>query len=244
MKLTYFGTSHGVPFPTRYTTSFLLEVGDNAYIIDAGAPVGNLLLQKDISYTKVKALFNTHFHADHIFGGLEFISLCNWYFKETDLDVFLTEEKAIEDIQKLFVDSGIGLDKERVRMKLVTKSFLYDDGTIKVTVVPTLHLSNQNRPSFAYIVEAEGKKIMFTGDLSPSLEDFPKILYQEHFDYLVTECAHFPAESLEEVIKNVNCDTVAVTHIFPVDKYDKMKEMNSRLNMEIVVPNDGDCIVL
>lgn len=240
MKITYFGTSHGVPSATRYTTSYLLEVGDNAYIIDAGAPVGNKLLQNGIPFSKVKALFNTHFHPDHIFGGLEFISLCNWYYKDTDLDIYLTTEAAIKDIQQLITDACVKLDSERVRMKLVTPDFLYDDGTIKVTVVPTRHLFKQNSPTFAYVVEAEGKKIMFSGDLTGTLEDFPKVLYKEHFDYLVTECAHFPAESLEAALKDVNCDTVAVAHVFPEDKFEKLRQMNDRLKAEIVIPNDGD----
>ena len=48
MKITYLGTSHGVPTETRFTTSFLLQVGDNSYIIDAGAPIASLLLKHNV----------------------------------------------------------------------------------------------------------------------------------------------------------------------------------------------------
>ncbi len=244
MKITYLGTSHGVPSATRNTTSFLLEVGENAYIIDAGAPIAGLLMKHNIPYTKIKALFNTHYHVDHFFGGLEFIALCNWYFKDTDLDIFLTEDSAIKNVQNIITDSGLSLDGDRVRMKKVTESFVYDDGTVKVTAVPTLHLSITNRPSFAYIFEAEGKRIMFTGDLAAYLEDFPQVLYEKHFDYVAIECSHPSAENLEEHLKTANCDRVAVTHIFPEDKFEKLEQMKKRLKAELMIPNDGDVFVL
>ena len=38
MKIKFLGTSHGVPMPGRYYQSFLIEAGENAYLVDAELP--------------------------------------------------------------------------------------------------------------------------------------------------------------------------------------------------------------
>ena len=45
MKLYFLGTSHGVPAGDRFCSCYVLEVGKNLYILDAGAPVSKLLLE-------------------------------------------------------------------------------------------------------------------------------------------------------------------------------------------------------
>ena len=60
MKITFLGTSHGVPSPTRYCSATLLEVEDRAYLIDAGAPVADLLIRRGVPFEKLRAVFTTH----------------------------------------------------------------------------------------------------------------------------------------------------------------------------------------
>ena len=45
MKVTFLGTSDGVPRPGHFCTSTMIEVGSAIYLIDAGAPVIDLLLK-------------------------------------------------------------------------------------------------------------------------------------------------------------------------------------------------------
>lgn len=49
----------------------MLEVNDNIYLFDGGAPLGELIIRKGKSLTSVKAFFNSHFHADHISGAIK-----------------------------------------------------------------------------------------------------------------------------------------------------------------------------
>ena len=78
MKITFLGTSHGVPLASRYCSSTLVECGDNAYLIDGGAPVADLLIRYGIPYEKLRGVFVTHMHSDHTFGLLH---LCSWLCK-------------------------------------------------------------------------------------------------------------------------------------------------------------------
>ena len=60
MNLTMYGTSHGVPSDIRYCSCYMLEVGENIYIFDGGAPVIDLLLREGKDLSKVKAFFCSH----------------------------------------------------------------------------------------------------------------------------------------------------------------------------------------
>ena len=96
MKITFLGTSHGVPGADRYCSSALVECGDNAYLIDGGAPVADLLIRYGVPYEKLKAVFTTHIHSDHTIGLLHLMSLSSWKFKESSYDLYLTEQAGIE----------------------------------------------------------------------------------------------------------------------------------------------------
>ena len=56
MKITFFGTSHGVPEKNRFCTCIMLESGGSIYFIDAGAPMVDLMLSKGKSVNDIKAL--------------------------------------------------------------------------------------------------------------------------------------------------------------------------------------------
>ena len=78
MKITFLGTSHGVPAGNRFCTCMMLEVGNKVYFIDAGAPLLENMMKRNIPVTDFKAFFNTHAHADHIGYLFPSMSLCDW----------------------------------------------------------------------------------------------------------------------------------------------------------------------
>jgi ribonuclease Z len=100
MKITFLGTSHGVPAADRYCSSAMIEVNDSVYLIDAGAPAADLLIRRGVNLDTVKAVFTTHLHGDHVFGVIQMASLFNWFFKTADADFYLTEQAGIDAIGK------------------------------------------------------------------------------------------------------------------------------------------------
>lgn len=243
MKITFLGTSHGVPLENRFCSSLLLEVGDNAYLIDGGAPVGDLLIQKGFDFSKIKGVFTSHSHSDHTYGMLQFISLCNWHFKNVNMDIFFTEQLLATAVKNLLLASDkSGFDGKRLRIKIATEGEIYNDGILKVTAVATRHM--EPYPSFAFVFDADGKRFIYTGDLhGKDALDFPSIALNEASDFIVTESAHFPIEVIME--KALACPTkkIAFTHIYSPN-YEQVFEVISntakKSNIHIFAPNDGD----
>ena len=246
MKITFLGTSHGVPAADRYCSSTLLEVNGKHYLIDAGAPVIDLLLDKNIDLDSVKALFTTHLHGDHVNGVLALSDLFTWYYKTTDIDIYLTEQKGI-DLFSGLLEATIGsLEPERVRFRLMEADTVYDDGNIRVTPYPTQHLAAAGKPAYSYLVEAEGKKVLFSGDLSQRLEkkDFPAYALENEVDLMVCEMAHFGVPEVTPYLEKCKAKDLRFNHVYPLFKLDEINALNGKFGYPIRTVDDGDEIVL
>lgn len=86
---------------------------------------------------------------------------------------------------------------------------------ICITAFKTKHID----PSYAYLVEAVGKRVLFGGDLcnKGTQEDFPVSVLDKPLDLAVCEAAHFKADTYLPVFEgNENLKCLCFTHY--VDK--------------------------
>ncbi len=245
MKITFLGTSHGVPAADRYCSSTMLEVNGSIYLIDAGAPVIDLLIRKGVDPASVKAVFTTHMHGDHAFGVIQLASLCSWFFKKTDLDIHLTEQRGIDAVNEL-ITAFDGALEERVRLKLMTADTVWQDENIRVTPLPTRHLEHEGRPAYSLLIEAEGRKVFFSGDLSFSLakEDFPAYTLENEVDLMILEMAHFNVEHAAPYLEKCRAKQLLVNHVSPVSKMPGINALNGKYGYPIRTVDDGEEIEL
>lgn len=237
MKITFLGTSHGVPAANRYCQSMLIETGEAGYIVDAGAPVMECLLRMGYDLKKIKAVFITHMHGDHTFGIFGLLSLAEWYFKEMDLDAYFPDQEGIDTVRNFLRTLGLN-GCERVRMHRMESGRVWQDEKIAVSAFPTAHL--KNGLSYGYLLEAEGKKLYISGDLDGNAVDYPAFLDEEAVDAFVVECAHFPAEQLIGRLRNCKARRVIVVHVWPLSKYEVLRAAADSLPCKMELPCDGD----
>ena len=242
MKFTFLGTSHGVPSATRYCTCTMLETGGYVYFIDAGAPLMDILIRRGTDLTKLRAIFTTHIHGDHTDGLLHFTDLSNWYYRMVSVDIYMTEQRGIEAFTNAVetVEAST-LDRKRLRYHLMTPSTVYEDENIRVTPIPTAHMKNIGHPSCGYLIEAEGKKFVFTGDMSGRLEhdDFPKYPMENEVDLVVSEMAHQSFEQIEPSIAKLRTKRLYFTHINHDERFAQAAQASGRYGYPIFCPDDG-----
>lgn len=245
MKITFLGTSHGVPSAERYCSCTMIEVNGATYFIDAGAPLIDLLTRRGVNLDSVRAIFTTHLHSDHTDGVMPLACLFSWYYKTTSIDIYLTEQRGIE-LFKENISAGLGgkMDEERVRFRLMTEDTVYQDENIRVTPMPTRHLASQNRPAYSYLVEADGCRVLFSGDLSHMLKekDFPALALQEEVDLLVCEMAHFGVPEARPYLEKCRAKQVLFNHVFPLDKLDQINALDGAFGYPIHTVDDGDSL--
>lgn len=191
MRIVFFGSSHGVPEPNRRCSSTLIEVGDARYFIDMGTQSIEQLITRRIPVESVKAIFVTHMHGDHTNGLVSFADLCSWYFKNANPAFYLPG-----DTEKTAKGIAGWLDCNGVQMRdfhfgHVDENFIYADENMKVTAFKTQHID----ASYSYLVEAEGKRVFFSGDLhTPPVEDVALASLEGDIDLAIMELAHFEAD--------------------------------------------------
>lgn len=191
MRIVFFGASHGVPEPNRKCSCTMIEVGEARYFIDMGVNAIDGLITRGISPDKVKTVFVTHMHGDHTDGMIPFVDLCSWYFKNTEPVFYVPEDpdKVKSAILGWFACTGTKM--REFEFNRVQEGALYDDGVLKVTAYRTLHIDE----SYCYLIEAEGKRVFFSGDMCHKgpQNDFPTCIFEKPVDLAICEAAHFHA---------------------------------------------------
>ena len=242
MKIRFLGTGHGVPSAERSCTSTMIETCGSLYLVDAGASVSEKIMQCGREITDVRSVFTTHAHTDHVAGIFHLADLYNWRYRDSEIDIFMTEEAVVQAFDKLLSVTTRELDRNRVKFHTVTTEFLYDDGNVKVSLHPTQHLEIIDRPSYGVLFEAEGKRVYFSGDLSQHIEldDFPPAYLTAGADLFVCELAHFSIDELRPYLDHCGARRVAFTHVYPLSKYEEMTAALSGLDFELLTPSDMD----
>ncbi|MBR5452665.1 MAG: ribonuclease Z [Clostridia bacterium] len=246
MKITFIGTSHGVPAPDRYCSCIMIEVGSDIYFIDAGAPIVDETLRMGKRIEDIRAVFTTHSHGDHVIGLFSLCDLVTWYYRKAFVSVYATEEKLIE----LLCDASRFLSSnnphKRLNFELVNESTVYSDKKVRVSYIKTKHKNGGIEPSYSILFEAEGRKLLFTGDLSGSLKlsDFPAYALENKTDLTVCEMAHFSMDHIRPYMEKTKTDIFCFTHVYPLDKYDLIEKEKDSFPYKVLTPRDGDAIEL
>lgn len=211
MRIVFIGTSHGVPESTQRCSCTMLEVGERRYLIDMGTQAIEELRRRNLDIDSVKGIFITHMHGDHTNGLISFIDLISWYFKSADPAIYLPDISAVDAIKGWLEVTGTKM--RALRFSEVREGVVYEDESIKVTAYLTQHCKN----SYSYLVEAEGKRILFTGDLSGKgpETDFPRQVLEEETDLVICEAAHFPATAYKSIFDSGKVKKICYNHCTP-----------------------------
>lgn len=207
MKITFVGSSHGVPEANRKCSCIMIEAGDNVYFVDMGTSAVDALRVRGIPTESVKGIFITHMHGDHTDGLIQFVDLITWFFTDTDPIIclpFIEAGRIIDDWMKITQNCC----KKDIRYVETNAGVVFDDGVLKMTAVPTQHCER----SFSYIARAEGKTVLFTGDLKNPAVDFPVSALECPLDLVVCEAAHFEATDYLPMLEGHDIKRLCVTH--------------------------------
>jgi len=215
MKITFLGTSHGVPEKNRRCSCTMIQVGSNIYFVDMGINALEELKNYDLDSKDVKAVFITHNHCDHTGGLYPFLAGLNcWWHRFSNTAIYLPapKDELINAMGQMKMATG-GTDPNfKNEFIEIEAGQIYDDGLLKVTAFRTKHCE----VSYAFLFEAEGKRAFLSGDMSYKgpKDDFPVEILEKENDLLVLESAHFDAPDLLEVFdgKENDIKRIRFTH--------------------------------
>lgn len=244
MKIHLLGTSHGYAEKNRYQSLTVIETNDSYYLLDAGAPVEYLMVNNDMSFDKIRGIFITHMHNDHA-GCLSSVIGPMLRYRYNDKAVcFMPCEEGLEGFLNWLdvMGSSSAKAKKTVKFGVTKEGKVFDDGNISVFARANKHMGGES-DSFSYIFELEGKRILFTGDMSVGFPEYHEITRNEHFDIVVCEMAHANLQDVAEALKNTDTDSMYISH-YHTPRLKGHEEILKTFPFSVTTAKDGDVITL
>ena len=241
MKLYTLGTSHGATEKGRSCSVNLLEVSGSYYLFDCGGDAEAKL--KDLGLEgAVRAIFLSHMHIDHVAGLPALAKRYFLHYNKTGsyADVYFPEEEGIEPFFAWLRATHYSFkNPDAMKTHVIKEGEIYRDEHVSVTAIRTKHVSGGAYPSYAFMVEGEGKRFLYTGDLSPSFTDYPTVVFERDFDLILSELVHFDVEkNLPDIIRS-KTKSLVFTHLGP-SKIPIIKEKQGEIPFPVTIANDGD----
>ena len=261
-SITFLGTSHGEPSRTRFCSSTLYTFGDSRVLIDAGEPVAALLLRLGIDPGTIGTVAITHFHGDHVNGlfqltyqmgryPAEGVHPTIFFPEEKDIAPFLAWLEATYSIAPLDKVTLAAFPAPGVPVFVQGNHASSEDseGAVRITSVNGRHLWRRNARAQAFVIEADGLRIVHTGDLCEELDDFPLKPGDAPCDLCVCEGTHFywEQEKALAVLREAPVRRMIFNHVSPYwtdgNEY-KLLQLTAELPYPVEIARDGQVVAL
>ncbi|GAH56319.1 unnamed protein product, partial [marine sediment metagenome] len=169
IRIKILGSAAGIPTKKRFNTSIAITVDREVYLFDAGEPVSGLLVRNGIDWNKIKAIFISHLHSDHISGIPQLIQSMQLTKRKSLLPLFLPQGgiKVIKEYLKLlrleqrFLPFKLKVSPLQPSFAKASEGKVYQDKKVKVSAFPTTHLLE----SYGFLIQAKGKKVLYSADI-------------------------------------------------------------------------------
>lgn len=205
MKITFLGTCSGTePMPNMHHTSFVVEIGGSCYWFDAGEGCGHTAYTHGIDVTRVRSIFISHVHIDHIGGLPHLIFAMNKvesrynlsHINGGNVDVFIPNPKIVDAALYIARDGNLNHAAKNGGVNLIAHrvcdGVAFEDENIKVTALHSSHIKgdgiNGEWNAFSYLIEADGKRVIYSGDVGAPT-DFDALI-GDGCDLLIMETGH------------------------------------------------------
>lgn len=222
MKLHFLGTCCGAePIPDRRHASVLLEYQDRLIWLDAGEACSITGHTMGLDLLKTTDILISHCHMDHV-GGL-----CNllWTIRKLrivknriptygEIGVYIPNPSTTKAVNLLLSNTEGNFNCDfPLSFHGVSDGVVFSHDGITVTAFHNTHLGDPTpNPwlSFTYRIEAEGKSIVYSGDLGnyTNLDD----AIGDGCDALLLETGHFTIEKAFDYFQTKNIGHLYFTH--------------------------------
>ncbi len=140
IKLTILGCHSATPRISAHPTAQLLEIKNHTFLIDCGEGTQVQLRKYKIKFSKIKHIFISHLHGDHVFGLIGLISTFRLLNRETEMHIY--GPKGIKE----FIVTQLRLSKsfanypiEFHELNSKESELIYEDKKVEIYTIPLSH---------------------------------------------------------------------------------------------------------
>ncbi|NOZ82169.1 MAG: ribonuclease Z [Candidatus Micrarchaeota archaeon] len=149
IEIFFLGTGSGIPTPSRFHPSILINYLGERFMFDCGEGAQIRLFKIGVSPLKINRIFITHWHADHFSGLIPLIETMNLLDRKNPLYIYGPDaERFVEGIENLSYWS-VGFDLKAVDVPYERRSRVFEEDRFVIRSVPAKH----RVPAVAYVFE-------------------------------------------------------------------------------------------
>ncbi|HUF30342.1 MAG TPA: MBL fold metallo-hydrolase [Gemmatimonadaceae bacterium] len=246
MRLTTIGTGTVAPHPSRVCAAHLVETGDVRLLLDCGHGAVHRMAALGIDWTTITHVALTHFHPDHI-GDLPLLVMAWRYGTLPPRSAPVTligPTGTVALLEQLATALGDWLRTPEYPLAIVElapeASCDLAGATLSAWKVP------HTEESVAYSVEAENRRLVYTGDTG---FDLGLAEWARGTNVLLAECSlpeemalptHLTPRQCGQLARVAEPGRLVLTHFYPpVEAADIAGAVRESFAGEVVLAEDG-----
>lgn len=140
INVTILGSASAKPTANRHPSAQIVNVDEQYYLVDAGEGVQKQMFRYGINPLKLRGIFISHLHGDHVFGVFPLISTLGLYGRRTPLKIFAPRPfgEILESHLRYF-DPDLPYEVEWVEVDTTSHRIIFENNSLEVWSIPLRH---------------------------------------------------------------------------------------------------------
>lgn len=140
VKVTILGSASAKPTVDRHPSAQTVNVNEQYYLVDAGEGVQQQMFRRGINPLKLRGVFISHLHGDHVYGLFPLISTLGLYGRQTPLEIFAPRPFGeILDCHLRYFDSHLPYEVRWTEVSTTEHRIIFENRTLEVWSIPLRH---------------------------------------------------------------------------------------------------------
>ncbi|MBP3317003.1 MAG: ribonuclease Z [Alistipes sp.] len=140
ITVTILGNSSAKPTATGHPSAQVVNINEQLFLVDAGEGVQRQMARCGISALKLRAVFISHLHGDHLYGLFPLLSTLGLYGRRTPLRIYAPRPfgEMLEGFMRLF-EKDLPYTPEWVEVDTTKHRIIFENDTTEVWSLPLRH---------------------------------------------------------------------------------------------------------
>ena len=227
MRLTVLGSGTFQPTPERGCSGYLIEIGDEKILLDAGSGILRQLSKINVSAEDIDIIVFTHLHIDHTGDLAPLLFAKHHIIKSNKKDLLLFGppgfQKFFSQLNAIYNKSIQAEDYVLTIQECTENGFNFKD--FSIAFLPVMHTDN----SYGIRIEdTNGRTLAYSGD-TDYCDNLIALCRKS--DIAIIECSfqddqkfpgHMTPSEVGKAAHLAECKRILLTHIYPVADVEKL----------------------
>ena len=140
IKITILGNASAKPTTHAHSSSQVVNVNEQYFLVDAGEGTQRQMSRLGISPLKLRAVFISHLHGDHLYGLFPLLSTLGLYGRRTPLRIYAPRPfgEMLEGFMRLF-EQDLPYTPEWVEVDTTKHQIIFENDSTEVWSLPLRH---------------------------------------------------------------------------------------------------------